>query len=401
MMLAATAQAEFAKSAASFVDSIGINVHFSFWDTPYGKRFPEISDRLLKLGVRHVRDGVVLGQKAVCDEDRALAKHGLRFTYITQTHLSATDIATWASCVGPAIEAFEGPNEYDISHPDNEADWAQTLRTFQKRLYAAVKQNSALKHLTVVGPSVTSDDAARKVGDLSPYLDRGNMHDYFAGHEPETGGWGDNGYGSIAFNLRVASAQSGGKPVEATETGYQTQPGKDAVSEEVQAAYIPRMFMQQFASNVVRTHQYELLDEGGPPFAHFGLLRGDLTPKPAFEALRSLIATLSDTGHAAPSSLRYVLDGASPEVHHVLLEKSNGHFFLALWNGSSDVVPKIGLPLPGHSESVDVKLATGMRIVRVYRYDANHRLVARSVTARSSKVTVDGRIALVEIVPDA
>src|SRR5262245_26276584 len=46
-----------ARSAASFVDSIGVNVHFSNPRTAYVTRYPEVKQKLLALGVRHLRDG--------------------------------------------------------------------------------------------------------------------------------------------------------------------------------------------------------------------------------------------------------------------------------------------------------------------------------------------------------
>ena len=39
------------------------------------------------------------------------------------------------------------------------------------------------------------------MGDLSSDLDEGNVHEYFAGHAPETRGYGAGGYGSIVYDL--------------------------------------------------------------------------------------------------------------------------------------------------------------------------------------------------------
>ena len=47
-----------AKSAAAFVDSIGVNTHFTYPDTPYLCSFPQAKQKLLDLGVSHIRDGV-------------------------------------------------------------------------------------------------------------------------------------------------------------------------------------------------------------------------------------------------------------------------------------------------------------------------------------------------------
>jgi DNA-binding CsgD family transcriptional regulator len=152
--------AEPARDASAFVDSVGINVHFAYDDGPYGKR-ARIESLVRTLGVRHVRDGLTAGRNDVCAEDRRLALQGIRFTYITQARPQRAGLQSWASCVGDALEAFEGLNEYDISHPSDDTAWAQTVRTSQAALYRAVKGTPELAHLTVIGPSLTSADAAR------------------------------------------------------------------------------------------------------------------------------------------------------------------------------------------------------------------------------------------------
>jgi hypothetical protein len=398
---AATAmQFESARSAARFVDSIGVNVHLSYWDTPYGKRFPEVAALLERSGIRHVRDGVVLGQQRVCDEARELAAHGIRFTFVTQPARTAADLRVWAACVGPAIEAYEAPNEYDISHPAGDAHWADTLRTFQKSLYAWVKETPALAKLPVIGPSLTSKAAFATVGDLSAYLDFGNMHDYFAGHEPGTPGWASGGYGSIAYNIDAAQAVSKAKPIAATETGYATGNAPGDVPEAVEAAYVPRMFLDQFLAGVVRTDEYELVDEGGAPFGTNGLLDGELRPKPAFTALAGMIALLSDD--APPASLARVpleIGGDTDAVRHALFEKHDGRCYLAVWQEAPSVEPKTQLPLPVATRNVTVTLGAGWQAKHVLAYSDDEALVASAVArvGGALPVAVRDRVVFVEI----
>jgi len=398
-LVASALQLESVRSAAQFVDSIGVNVHLSYWDTPYGKRFPEVAALLERSGIRHVRDGVVLGQQRVCDEARELAAHGIRFTFVTQPARTAADLRTWAACVGPAIEAYEAPNEYDISHPGSDAHWADTLRTFQKSLYAWVKETPALAKLPVIGPSLTSKAAFATVGDLSAYLDFGNMHDYFAGHEPGTPGWGAGGYGSIAYNIDAAQAVSKAKPIAATETGYATGNAPGNVPEAVEAAYVPRMFLDQFAAGVVRTDEYELIDEGGAPFGTNGLLDGNLQPKPAFTALASMIALLADD--ASPASLARVpleLGGDAAGIRHELFEKRDGRCYLAIWQEAPSVEPKTQLPLPVATRKVTLTLGEGWQAKRVFAYGDDDALAASTVPrAGALPVAVRDRVVFVEI----
>ena len=58
----------------------------------------------------------------------------------------------------------------------------------------------------------------------------------------------------------------------------------------------------------------------------------DGSPKPAFTALKSLIATLADPGPGVPpQNLQFALVGASSNVHHLLMAKRDGSYYLAFW----------------------------------------------------------------------
>jgi hypothetical protein len=78
--------------------------------------------------------------------------------------------------------------------------------------------------------------------------------------------------------------------------------------------------------------------------SNFGLLRNDLSPKPAYMAVQNLIAILREPGaNFMPDSLDYVLTVRpvgeythTEFVHRLLLEKSNGDFYLLLWHEISD-----------------------------------------------------------------
>src|SRR4051812_21597654 len=48
-------------TAEAFIDSIGVNVHMSYSDTGYAQT-QLVRDRLRQLGVRHVRDGIVINR---------------------------------------------------------------------------------------------------------------------------------------------------------------------------------------------------------------------------------------------------------------------------------------------------------------------------------------------------
>lgn len=392
---------EQAHTAQSFVDSIGINVHLSYHDTPYGK-YGAITPLLRSLGVRHLRDSIASGQTDVCREDRELAASGMKFTYITQPNPTAQGLSGWASCVGPSIEAYEGLNEYDISHPAGDANWAATVQAAQKALYRSVKGDASLAHLGVVAPSLTSQQAYRTVGDLSAFIDAGNMHDYTAGHNPGTPGWGDGGYGSLAYNIGAARLLDGNKPIESTETGYATAPTtRGGIDDATQAKYVPRLFLEHFNAGVTRTYEYELVDEGGPPFGNFGLVNGSLAPKPSYAALSSLIGLLRDgDGEGGTrAALRYSLDGDTTSVHHTLLAKRNGHLYLALWVEAASYDPSTLAPLTVRPRQLTLRVATPLRGATLYRYDGDQHFRPASLDPHALRITVTDQVSVVELVP--
>jgi hypothetical protein len=64
----------------------------------------------------------------------------------------------------------------------------------------------------------------------------------------------------------------------------------------------------------------------------FGLLRNDLSEKPAFRAVKNLITILSDKGaDFKPGLLNYVLDDSVDNIRQILFQKRDGDFYLMVW----------------------------------------------------------------------
>jgi len=99
---------------------------------------------------------------------------------------------------------------------------------------------------------------------------------------------------------------------------------------------------------------YELLDlPAGAPVADsaFGLLRSDYSSKPAYSALMNLLHLLADPGPSyTGQQLNFTLTGDLSNVHHLLFQKRNGFFYLAMWveESSYDVNTKKVITVPVH-----------------------------------------------------
>ncbi len=348
-----------ASSADSFVDSIGTNVHLDYTNTPYYTNYAMIKSRLVQLGIRHVRGGLVnttLPDYYNRYED--LGKAGVKGLFVSKLGQSAAFITTFPSLVPDSFEGYEPPNELDISGDPN---WVTALQSSQAMLYQAVKNDPATAQFPVLAPALTTQQAFTQVGDISAWFDVGNIHDYFGGRNPGTLGWGPNNYGSIEWNLNVERMFNASKPVMATETGYDTAPAtNEGTPELVTGRYMPRVFLEQFRAGVLRTYTYELVDEGADPLNsqyNFGLIRNDGTPKPSFTALANLIGLLKDPGPAfVPGTLQYTLSGNTANVHNLLLEKRDGTMFLILWIEAPcyDVVSRQMITAPPQSVTITV-----------------------------------------------
>jgi hypothetical protein len=241
------------------------------------------------------------------------------------------------------------------------------------------------------------------VGDLSSALDFGNMHDYFGGHEPGTRGYGDGGYGSIAYNLASASAVSGIKPVEATETGYGTGSSAGDVPEAIQASYVPRMFLEQYAAGVPRTFEYELVDEGGAPFGKLGLLDGTLRKKPAFQALEDMISLLSSgSTNVANAKVQLTITGDTVNVRHMLLQTGPSGCYLAIWQSVPSFEPATAMVLPISQREVSVSVNKPWSIGRTLSYNEQSVLMPTEAggTTGSTSLTLADKVVFVEIVRD-
>jgi hypothetical protein len=388
--------AEPARPADAFVDFVGVNTHLGYYDTAYADHEGILKPRLLELGVRHIRDGTY--NDDVLRKYLDLGRHGIRLLFITDSKRAVER----ARKLGPMLYAIEGVNE-----PDGRGgDWVSRIREEQQRLYQAVKGDPATKDLPVVVSSLANlRDSPAKLGDLTPYLDFGNMHPYAAGSPPSRHwGWG------LSMERAIAEARkvSGDKPILVTECGYHNrmeEQGHPGVSEAAEAKYLPRLFFVYFNRGMTKAYKYELLDlKPDPGFTdmerHFGLVRTNGTPKPSFLALKNLLHLLADPGPAAPSSsLAFQLSGATNNVHRTLLQKRDGTFWLALFQEAASYDAKTRRNLEVPPATITLTLPWTAPEIRLFRPNDSAEPTERIAASREVKLAVPDEVLLVEIKP--
>ena len=374
-LFTSVADAEQARSADAFVDSIGVCSHWGYGDTPYGFAYDKVKQKLAETGIRHVRDGF-------SDRIPDLAKLGIRTTVALDPELTPEQIRDKVKSYnanGIAIDAVEGPNEPDFfwdngkhtykgmgSTTGGQAGIMKGVTAFQRDLYAAMKADPATKNITVIGPSLGKTygyDVKSPLGnngELANAVDWGNFHPYPGGN-PFTnplpygglakytwqGNHPSNNIDENPFAFDIYAGAFKPKPMCATETGYSTDVNGSGVTEAVHAKYMPRLFCEYFRKGIQRAYSYEFADEFEDNDrtnreANFGLIRRDTTAKPAFTAIKNLIAILGEKDVSPsfkPGNFDFKLE-VSPAgifdrtqyVHHLLLQKSTGDYYLVLWH---------------------------------------------------------------------
>ncbi len=456
----ATKAPKAAKSAYAFVDSICVGTHWSYYDTPYGQNYNGVKQKLVNLGVRHIRGGGASND--VIAKTKELGRLGIKTTFVMAPNNGVTaNSSYWAdnpsytindfvkNKVGTnAIDAVEIANEIDLNYskfywrkgdrsklnndPNSPLYWVFYIQSLTKDTYRALKSDRATAQVKVIAPSLGGNyDYGNKspLGDLSKYVDWGNFHPYpnngntfttpYRYNTIEKYYWHGN-FPSININKNpyafdVFSPPFKGKPMVATETGYFTTKGKRGISEKVHGKYIPRLFLEYFRLGMPRTCSYEFVDEWNQPDnseANYGLLRHNLSPKPAYTALKNLISLLKDPAGSRiiPRSLNYNLAIKAPRnyerteyVHDLLLQKRDGSFYLVLWheisNGDISTVPVREInppPMP-----TQINLSTPIRSATIYTLDDGGNLSNRSASIKNNQISlnVTDKATVIKLVP--
>lgn len=391
---------ETARSASSFVDSVGVVVHLNRTESAYNDYDSTIKPRLQELGVHHIRDGVKLNDTATQQKFAELANVGIKSTLVMdpRDQATASEAIDIVKAIPTAVEAVEGPNEWDVWEDltYEGQPFPEGVRTFQSELYDAIKGDPATAQLDVLSPTVALWANANELGAVD--CDYGAMHSY-PGGEPPTAG--------LDWNWMPATGQiCPNKPLIATESGWHNalsaSSGQPAVSEAAGGKYTPRLWLEYFNRGIRRVYVNELINkwDNNDKEGNFGLLRRDGSPKPAFTAVKNLITLLQDVNSEfSPDTLNYAMTGETINVHHTLLQKQDGRFYLILWQEvpSFDLSSQNDIVVP--YQTVTLKLDTAITTAKLYQPLQSVSPTAQYTSPKSLVVTVNDAPLVVELVP--
>ena len=395
-----SAAATQALASDSVVDQIGVDIHLSFFNTPYNKFDTLVRPALAELGVRHVRDGALTaGNSGALNTYykrlSALAADGIKSSLVTfdaTTPAYVTDLAKLDDVynqAGRAVEFFEGSNEPNLK---KNPGWANIGRERQKALYQAAHGNPDLSGVAVIGPSPWGP-SAQQLGDISADVDFGNWHIYSGGQYPEA-----TGKASLSDYQEQARALYSGKPVVASEAGYHSAmnvpTGKHRPTpEKTIAKYLPRLILWDLKNGVVRTYVYELIDSfnkgDADPESNFGLMRYDGSRKPAFNAIKNLIGIFSDQGAVPhPQALDWSMTNKDDAVQSMVFQRSDGSFLLALWLGVAAWDPDQRTEIASKSVSTDIMLPATINKATALEFTDEGTVVSRDAVIEGLRLSL-------------
>jgi hypothetical protein len=377
-----------------FTDSVGVNVHLAYGNTVYASEFPQIMQSMISLGVKHYRDGLnQYAQPFQYENAEMLGKAGIKADWLMDFNNSASMINSAYANAPDATEEFEGPDEDD-------AEAGPSLLAFMQLLNDTVRGNPATAAMPIIAPSFTQPSSFATQGNLGSLINFSNMHDYFGNRNPETAPYGGSfyncgGYGSMQFNICLAQMVGVNEPVVSTETGYASGVG---LSDAIIGRYELRTLFESLRLGVVRTFLYELIDD--PSSLNYGLLTGSFSPRPAYTAIQNVLSLLKDANFAQPGKLDYTLSGETQNVHHVLLQKSDGTFYLAIWLGVQDADPdNPSTTYAVAPQNVTLGANTPIGGATTYTLDDNGNMTSSStqIANGSLSISVTDRITLVSL----
>jgi hypothetical protein len=331
-------------SARALHDTVGVVAYAHNLSGPYGD-WSRVLGLIRELGAGHVRTPLLTSanagwNNAVYGNMRATMRAGVRFNLLVP-FTCATDGGGMDPCLRAlktellphgGVESVEWPNEHDISGDQN---WAANLSAWGKQLHQKMKADPALAQVKVVGPSLVHPGSRSALGDHSAYMDRGNLHPYTASQSPSPA--------HMASERLLASLVSGQKGLVATEVGFYTSfgapnGGHPPADEPTAALYSVRTVLEHFASGIERTYFYELINSStnqANPFGNFGLLRSDFSRKPAFTALKNLLAMIGTSAPATVRPLAHSVAGDASDLRRIVVQQDDGTHLLVLWRTAS------------------------------------------------------------------
>lgn len=323
-----------------------------------------------------------------------------------------------------ALEGNNEPNYWGITYQGEtggrDLSWIPVAK-LQRDLYSSVKNDPLLKDYPVWSISengAETDNVGLQfltipegANTLMPtgtkYADYANCHNYIVHsvwpgvHDNQTWIASDPGPDCKVDGLYVNYGLTSNKkftgysvtelltlPRVTTETGVTI--GRYGVTEELQGKLFMNMYLSQFKRGWSFTAIYLLrdrTDESGNQ--QFGFYKPDYTPRKSAEYLHNLTTILADENSIlSPGFLNYSLPSQPATVHEMLMQKSNGRFYLVVW----------GEQYTGGSNNVLINLGDSFPSVKIYDPITGTTAIQNLSDVSSVTLTISDHPQIIEII---
>jgi hypothetical protein len=103
-------------------------------------------------------------------------------------------------------------------------------------------------------------------------------------------------------------------------------------SEDQQAKFYLNTYLHFYKQGWTHTFIYQMRDNEGGPANTWGIYHADSTPKIAAADIHNLTTILADNTSHARGKLKYSIPNEPATMHDLLLQRSDGTFYLAVWD---------------------------------------------------------------------
>ncbi|MDR2676402.1 MAG: hypothetical protein LBC18_16460, partial [Opitutaceae bacterium] len=298
--------------------------------------------------------------------------------------------------------------------PSSEFYYINYIKAATATVKARLAADPALADIPLIGPSFTTiatgdGSAYAAAGDLGESVDFSNIQHYYLGLEPETAT--ERGVDFAVENASEVQAPGGGRAVTEGGESHVNGTQKNIWPPVVQGRYVPRYYLAHFLKGFSLIAAQELVDVDwthattppGPTTVkadNFGLIQNDLTPKPAYTAMKNLLSVLKDPGPAFEAGpLDYAMTGATDNVCAALFQKRNGDFYLCLWLGLASYNPVSGDMSDNPPQTVSITVPESIQGARVFTLDDAGVMTAADtpISAGAVSVSVTDRVTIVRL----
>lgn len=308
---------------------------------------------------------------------------------------------------GHFLMGLEGGNEEDDAYPVSLGNNQYQAAAFQPQVYA-LAQSYGLPSFNLsfgAGWSNPTGDYGT-VGDLSASATFANAHTY-----PSSAPNIHNFMANINADAKLAASS---RPVAITEYGWITYPdgsptaGYGRVSRAAQAAYVVEGIFDAWRLGNPYYFYYAFYDDNS---GAYGLFDDFGNAKPAAVAVHNVFALLADSGvqglSFAPGKLDYALSGMPAPTtgvsgsggQQVLLQKSDGSFWLVLWNEQALNNTSTGADISIAPVSITLTLGAIAKSIMVYDPLIGTGAVKSASGVTSLAISLPAHPILVAVVP--